>query len=76
MFRSYEDPYKLEQMLQEKLDRLQELRDNGEADDDIEESYALDIMELKDRINYAWQDDEYEEDCRRESIRLGEEEPA
>ena len=73
MFRAYENPYKLEKQLQEKLDRLQELRASGEIDEDTEISYALDIEELKDRINFAWQDDEYDENCRREAIRLGEE---
>lgn len=47
MYRGYEDPYELEQM-------LQEAREN---DDGSEES-AQWIAELRERLNFAWQDDE------------------
>ena len=51
-YRQYEDPYKLEQEL-EQLKKLQ-------ADDPYNDDIAIKIAELKDRINFAWQDDEAE----------------
>lgn len=53
MYRQYEDPYKLERQLEEAQQRLAENPDD--------EDYALEVAELKERINFAWQDDEY--DC-------------
>ena len=53
MYRRYEDPYKLEQQLAEAQERL--------AQDPYDEDLANEVAELKDRINFAWQDDEY--DC-------------
>ena len=53
IYRQYEDPYKLEDEL-ERLNKYYE--ENPEEYDD----YAAErIAELKDRINFAWQDDEY-----------------
>ena len=51
MYRQYEDPYKLEQ-------RLKELQAEAKQRPD-DEDLALEIHELKERINFAWQDDEY-----------------
>ena len=56
MFRNYEDPYRLEQLLTEAKARLIGA-DPYEAADIYEE-----IADLKDRINFAWQDDEYDHD--------------
>lgn len=50
IYRQYEDPYKLEQEL-EQLKKLQ-------ADDPYNDDIAIEIAELKDRINFAWQDNE------------------
>ena len=55
MYRQYEDPYKLEQRLEE----LKERRANCTNEDELI-AIDQDIAELKDRINFAWQDDEYE----------------
>lgn len=52
VYRQYEDPYKLEQEL-EQLKKLQ-------VDDPYNDDIAIEIAELKDRINFAWQDDEAE----------------
>jgi hypothetical protein len=52
MYRQYEDPYKLEKQLAE----LKEQRIHNPEDEDL----ALEIYELEERINFAWQDDEYE----------------
>jgi hypothetical protein len=50
MFRQYENPYTLEKRLEELLKKQ---KDNP---DDVD--LAVSIAELKDRINFAWQDDE------------------
>lgn len=56
MYRRYEDPHKLEKHLA-KLKRQYK-----NAQDPDERAYlAEEIADLKDRINFAWQDDEYDE---------------
>ena len=52
IYRQYEDPYKLKKQLAEAKKRLAENPEN--------EDLALDVYELEERINFAWQDDEYE----------------
>lgn len=66
MYRQYEDPRKLEKELQELkaaydaeyIKAMQEGETSGrwEALTDINQE----IEELKDRINFAWQDEEYD----------------
>ena len=57
MHRRYEDPRKLEKQLA-KLKRQYQRTENAD-----ERMYlAEEIAELKDRVNFAWQDEEYEED--------------
>lgn len=58
MYRQYEDPYTLEDKLAEAKQRLAENPDD--------ENLALEVHELEERVNFAWQDDEFDEDCRRE----------
>lgn len=56
MYRQYENPYELERQLEEL--RSQYLKAvNENADEDILIYLANDIAELKERINFAWQDD-------------------
>ena len=55
MYRQYEDPWKLEEQLQELEERYAENMDDVDL--------YLEIYELRDRINFAWQDDEYDHDC-------------
>lgn len=52
MYRNYENPYKLEQMLAEAKEELERYTEDEEL--------AIYIHELEDRINFAWQDDEYD----------------
>lgn len=72
MYRRYEDPYALEKMLEEvKQERSQIVDklscrfalDAFEEEDLYYELAAVDetINELKERINFAWQDQEAEE---------------
>ena len=53
MYRQYENPYSLEEM-------LAQLKRQRAKTTDIDEIMYLDeeIADLKDRINFAWQDDE------------------
>lgn len=55
MYRSYEDPYKLEIQL-----AALKVEYENEKDEDVRESLAESIHELEERINFAWQDDEYD----------------
>jgi hypothetical protein len=57
MYRQYEDPYKLEERLKE---LKEEYRTAIEAnmDENVLMDIACDIAEIKERINFAWQDDE------------------
>ena len=56
MYRQYENPYKLEEQLEElKAEYNKAIEENADEQTLIE--IACDIAELKDRINFAWQDD-------------------
>lgn len=62
MDRTYENPYTLTEELNERKAQLKKAQDNG--DEDLAIDIQLDIMELEDRVNFAWQDEEYLDDCR------------
>ena len=55
IYRQYENPYTLEKRLEELMKRRAKTTDEHEL-----EGLDQDIAELKDRINFAWQDDEFE----------------
>lgn len=59
MYRQYENPYKLENQLEELKEEYQKAIDEN-ADEETIMSLTQDIAELRDRINFAWQDDEYD----------------
>lgn len=50
IYRRYEDPYRLERQLAEAREELAQNPDN--------EDLALEVHELEERVNFAWQDDE------------------
>lgn len=52
MFRQYEDPHILEERIEALKEQL--LYDPNNID------LSIEIAELKDRLNFAWQDDEAE----------------
>jgi hypothetical protein len=52
MYRQYEDPYVLENQLAKARKELAQNPNN--------EDLALEVHELKERVNFAWQDQEYE----------------
>lgn len=58
MYRNYEDPYQLEKEYEaEKLRQQMKAAEGYELDDFDYERLA----DLKERINFAWQDQEYDE---------------
>ena len=59
MYRQYENPYDLENQLDE-LKKEYEKAIEENADEDTLINLAENIAELKERINFAWQDDEYD----------------
>lgn len=59
MYRQYENPYELQKQLEElKKEMNRAVEEN--ADEETLISFAYDIAELEERINFAWQDDEYD----------------
>lgn len=59
MYRQYEDPYLIERQIESLEIAMQEAISLG--DEDMQISIAEELAELNDRLNFAWQDDEY--DC-------------
>lgn len=59
MYRSYENPYELELQLRELKQQYCDAEANN-ADDDTLINLSMDINSLEERINFAWEDDEYE----------------
>ena len=59
MYRQYENPGVLEKRLKELEAEYQKAVEEN-ADEDRLMGLSEDIAELKDRINHAWQDDEYD----------------
>lgn len=59
MYRQYENPYELEKQLEELKEELHKAYALG-ADVYELEDLEITIAELKERINFAWQDDEYD----------------
>ena len=55
MYRQYENPYKLEEQLKELKEEY-----HNTTDEDKLISLSESIAELEERINFAWQDDEYD----------------
>lgn len=59
MYRRYENPYELEQQLAELQEEYNSLPFNEENEGRLM-GLAEDIASLRERINFAWQDDEDE----------------
>ena len=59
IYRQYEDPYKLEKQLAE-VKAMYHRAIEEEVDECVLMDLSLEIHELEERINLAWQDDEAE----------------
>ena len=62
MYRQYENPHKLQEQLEELKSQYAQCEDEDERID-----ISLAIADLKERINFAWQDDEFDCDYMREN---------
>ena len=60
MYRQYENPYKVERLLHEAKTAYENAKKYDPDDTDLLASLAQDVAELEERLNFAWQDDEYE----------------
>ena len=61
MYRQYEDPHAVEAMLYEAIEQRD--RAMTETPDDIDRIIDLEneVASLRERVNFAWQDNEYDE---------------
>lgn len=59
MYRQYENPYELENRLEKLKKELHKAYAMGVDTEDLIDLH-MEIADLKDRINFAWQDDEYD----------------
>ena len=59
MYRQYEDPFELQRQLEDLKKQYNKELNNG-ADEDVLMSLSETIADFKERINFAWQDDEEE----------------
>ena len=66
MYRQYENPHKVEKLLMEAEERLQQAKDDPNYDEDALIDLYNEVESLRERVNFAWQDDEYDEDYARE----------
>lgn len=61
MYRQYEDPWKLEDRLEDAKRRLEIAKQEDPDNDDRIIDLVLEVQELEERVNFAWQDQEYDE---------------
>ena len=60
MYRQYEDPRKAQKMLEDTERELAEAKERGDDIDRLIDIYN-EVESLRERVNFAWQDDEYDE---------------
>ena len=60
MYRRYEDPYKVQRLLDEAKASLKNAQIYEPDNEDLLISLHEDVAELEERLNFAWQDDEAE----------------
>lgn len=58
MYKTYENPTALQEKLDSVTAEYKRLLHTGKLDVYEQMDYEMEIADLKDRINYAWQDDE------------------
>lgn len=59
MYRQYENPYKVQKQLEAAERELSDARARGEDPENLIDLY-LEVESLRERVNFAWQDDEFE----------------
>lgn len=61
MYRQYEDPRKLEKMLEDARTQLEAAKQEDPDNVDRLVDLHQEVESLKERVNFAWQDEEYDE---------------
>lgn len=61
MYRQYEDPWKLQDRLEEAEKELEQAKEEDPENIDRIIDLAEEVESLKERVNFAWQDQEYDE---------------
>ena len=61
MYRQYENPWQLEEQLAEAKAMYRRAIEEG-VDENALMDMSLEIHELEERVNFAWQDNEFEMD--------------
>lgn len=60
IYRQHENPHELENKLKALKEELHKAYQLGADVDELQDLH-LEIHELKERVNFAWQDDEYDD---------------
>lgn len=61
MYRQYEDPWKLQDRLEEAEKELEQAKEEDPENIDRIIDLVNEVESLKERVNFAWQDQEYDE---------------
>ena len=61
MYRRYEDPWALQDRLEKAKEELEHAKCEDPGNDDRIIDLVLEVQELEERVNFAWQDQEYDE---------------
>lgn len=62
MYRQYENPFKVQKMLEAALEEYEKAKQEDGEDWDRLIDLANEVESLRERVNFAWQDEEYDED--------------
>ena len=61
MYRQYENPYRVHEMLEQAKAEYEEAKQNDPENIDLLIDLANEVESLRERENFAWQDEEYDE---------------
>ena len=61
MYRQYEDPWKLEDRLEKAEKELEQAKEEDPENIDRIIDLVNEVESLRERVNFAWQDEEYDE---------------
>ena len=61
MYRQYEDPWKLEDRLEEAEKELEQAKEEDPENIDRIIDLVNEVESLRERVNFAWQDQEYDD---------------
>lgn len=61
MYRQYEDPWKLEDRLEKAEESLERAKEEDPENIDRIIDLVNEVESLKERVNFAWQDQEYDD---------------